>query len=123
MSSTAFGQTLGENRTIDGIEYRLLTIEDWGEVARMAVEVERLRTTVSLLQQQVDNYKILNRVSEKQLTECNQYRWEVETDLKATIGNLDDSHRRVKRLRLWSYVPWIAMAIGGIVVSSVALSN
>ena len=116
-------QNLGTNRTIDGVEYRLLTIEDWGEVAKIAVEVEMLRTTVSLLQQQIANHQMLNRLSEKQLTECSQYRFEVETDLQASLDSLEKSHKRVRRLRIWAYVPWVAMAIGGVVVSSVALSN
>ena len=118
-----FAQNLGINRTIDGVEYRLLTIEQWGQVAQMAIELDHLREENESLQLSIGKRIDLWKLTEQQYGQCREYSGRLALDVGVLQSRLETSAKRVSRLRLWSYVPWVAMAIGGVVVSSMALSN
>ena len=119
----AQSQELGQNRTIDGVEYRLLTIEGWGQVALLAAEVQQLRRENILHENRAMTRDSLDRLSDRQLVECSAMAESLELNVGVLRTELESSEDALSRLRIWSYVSWGLMAVGGIVIASVALSS
>ena len=111
------------NQTIDGVEHRLLTIEEWGEVALLAAEVQQLREENSLHENRAMTRDSLDRISGRQLIECSAMAESLELNVGVLRTELESSEDALSRLRIWSYVSWGLMAVGGIVMASVALSQ
>jgi hypothetical protein len=100
-----------------------LTIDEWGEVAQLAIELHYLRAENARLANLVNNQVEIWKLTERQIGECTQYSERLRLDLTTLDDARKASEKSVTRLRIWSYVGWVALAVGGVVVSSVALSN